>query len=231
MADNIDLPGIAGLFSHLIDVFAQLVGDNFDPGILESGVIEDPGRDQFVPEPGNQAVPDPGMALPTMYEDRRAPIGIHHPYTFSPAKIVVTDFTKMVPGTSTRQVQSIQDSYHPGISCMPSFENPLWHRRMIAGFLTWIIPFLVAVPFYSPGGSLAIDPALFKSIMIVVATLAASLLMIWFFCVVSGSLAREVIITGMIWLIMNWALDLIVIIGMLGMPVADYIPQIGGVTW
>jgi len=56
-----------------------------------------------------------------------------------------------------------------------------WGRRLIATLLTWLVPFLSAVPFYGKNGTLLIDPGLFKSIMIVVATITAAILMVLFF--------------------------------------------------
>jgi len=38
---------------------------------------------------------------------------------------------------------------------------------------------------------------------------------------------REAIVTGMVWLLANWILDLIVLVGLLGMTLPDYATQIG----
>jgi hypothetical protein len=103
----------------------------------------------------------------------------------------------------------------------------IWRRRLIAGFLTWLIPFLVAVPFYDREGTLLIDLMLFKSLMIVIASVTAAALMVWFFSIVTTSYAREAVITGMVWLVMNWVLDLIVLVGILGMTPMDYVMQVG----
>jgi len=105
--------------------------------------------------------------------------------------------------------------------------DTIWRRRLTAGFLTWLIPFLAAVPFYGRDGTLVIDLMLFKSMMIVVASITAAALMVWFFSMVSTSYAREAAITGLVWLAMNWALDLIVLVGILGMAPRDYVIQVG----
>jgi len=39
--------------------------------------------------------------------------------------------------------------------------------------------------------------------------------------------AREAIVTGIVWLVANWILDLIVLVGLLGMTLPDYATQIG----
>ena len=108
-----------------------------------------------------------------------------------------------------------------------SITNTLWGRRIVAGFLTWLVPFLASVPFYSKDGVLQIDIALFKSLMVVTGSLTAAALMIWFFAIVKTSYTREAVITGIFWLVLNWALDLLVLVGLLGMAPADYATRIG----
>jgi len=103
----------------------------------------------------------------------------------------------------------------------------LWGRRILAGFLTWLIPFLASLPFYSPTGTLLVGPMLFDSVMVVVGSLTAAVLMIWFFQVVHAGYTREAVITGVVWFIMNWILDLLVLVGLLGMPLSEYIPNVG----
>jgi hypothetical protein len=109
---------------------------------------------------------------------------------------------------------------------MITITRSLWNRRLIAALLTWLVPFLIAVPFYGKNGTLLIDPGLFKSIMIVVATITAAILMVWFFRVVTTAYTREAVITGLVWLVVNWVLDTIVLVGLLGMAPPDYVTQI-----
>jgi hypothetical protein len=100
-------------------------------------------------------------------------------------------------------------------------------RLLAYGGLTWLIPFLAAVPFYSPGGALLVDVFFFKSVMIVVGGITgAALLVLWFGGVRSGYL-REGAIVGGVWLAMNWALDLLVLVPISGMDMATYFGQIG----
>ena len=99
-------------------------------------------------------------------------------------------------------------------------------RRLIGAFLTWLVPFLAAIPFYGPGG-LVIDQQLFKSIMIVVGSITAAILIVWCFRPVENNFTREAIVTGIVWLLANWILDLIVLVGLLGMALPDYATQIG----
>jgi hypothetical protein len=64
--------------------------------------------------------------------------------------------------------------------------------------------------------------------MIIVATITAAILMVWFFFrAVTTAYTREAVITGIIWLVVNWALDLIVLVSLLGMTPLDYVTRIG----
>ena len=104
--------------------------------------------------------------------------------------------------------------------------DAIWRRRLIGAFLTWLVPFVAAVPFYGPNG-LTIDQQLFKSIMIVAGSITAAILIVWCFRPVEKNFTHEAIVTGMIWLLANWVLDLIVLVGLLGMGLPDYAGQIG----
>jgi len=104
--------------------------------------------------------------------------------------------------------------------------DTIWRRRLIGAFLTWLVPFLASIPFYGPNG-LIIDQQLFKSIMIVVGSITAAILIVWCFRPVEKNFTHEAIVTGFVWLFANWILDLIVLVGLLGMALPDYATQIG----
>jgi hypothetical protein len=109
---------------------------------------------------------------------------------------------------------------------MPLSLTPIWRRRLIGAFLTWLVPFVIAIPFYGPDG-LLIDQQLFKSLMIVVGSITAAILIVWCFRTVERDYTREAVVTGVTWLLANWVLDLIVLVGLLGMTLPDYATQIG----
>lgn len=104
--------------------------------------------------------------------------------------------------------------------------DTIWRRRLIGAFLTWLIPFACAIPFYGKDG-LLIDQQLFKSLMIVVGSITAAILIVWCFRPVEKNYTHEAIVTGIVWLLANWILDLIVLVGLLGMALPDYAAQIG----
>ncbi|MFA4848785.1 MAG: hypothetical protein WC626_03580, partial [Methanoregula sp.] len=128
---------------------------------------------------------------------------------------------------TVRQTRLFQYPSRNSTISMTAITHSIWGRRLIAGALSWLVPFLAAVPFYGHNGTLAIDLALFKSIMIVISSVTAAILIVWFFKSVSTSYTHEAVITGLVWLVMNWALDAVVLVGILGMAAGDYITQIG----
>ncbi|MBI2411243.1 MAG: hypothetical protein HYV32_05120 [Candidatus Kerfeldbacteria bacterium] len=95
------------------------------------------------------------------------------------------------------------------------------------GVLTWLIPFILAFAFYTPQGEIRIDLHLFKSIMIVVASLVGSFLLVRYFKNVHKNYLKEGMRIGVLWLGMNLVLDVLLLIPMSHMSFGDYIAQIG----
>jgi hypothetical protein len=100
-------------------------------------------------------------------------------------------------------------------------------RIIIFGFLTWLIPFIVAMFFYTPGGELVIDIFTFKTVMIIVSSLCATVLLVLLFLTIFNNFLKEGIIIGFGWLILNWVLDALILLPMNGMDLATYFSQIG----
>ncbi len=98
---------------------------------------------------------------------------------------------------------------------------------LLFGFLSWLIPFLASIPFYSTQGGLLVDVFLFKSIMIVVGSLVGTVLMVWLFIRIREGYLREGMLIGFSWLVINWVMDLLVLLPMSGMDISTYFSQIG----
>jgi hypothetical protein len=95
------------------------------------------------------------------------------------------------------------------------------------GFLVWLIPFIASFFFFSSEGVLTIDVRFFKSIMVVVGSATAAVLLISYFSKINDHYLNEGILTGIVWLILSILLDLIVLLPMSRMSLADYFSQIG----
>ena len=100
-------------------------------------------------------------------------------------------------------------------------------RNILYGFLAWFIPFAASFFFYTREGELTIDIFLFKSIMIVVGTFSAAFLLVSYFKKINTEYFKEGIIVGLTWFGINILLDLLILIPMSGMSIADYFTQIG----
>lgn len=99
-------------------------------------------------------------------------------------------------------------------------------RILLYGVLTWLIPFLLSIPFYS-GGGLHIDQQLFKSIMIVAGALTGAVLIVHLFSVMNMEFLVAGYIAGAVWLFINWGLDIIILIPISGLDFISYTFQIG----
>jgi hypothetical protein len=100
-------------------------------------------------------------------------------------------------------------------------------RTVLYGFLAWLIPFVVSFFFYTKEGKLTIDVFLFKSIMIIVGSISAAFLLVSYFKRIHADYFKVGIIAGFIWFGINILLDLLVLIPMSGMSIANYFTQIG----
>lgn len=100
-------------------------------------------------------------------------------------------------------------------------------RNILYGFLAWLIPFIASIFFYTKEGKLTIDVFLFKSIMIVVGSICGSILLVSYFKKINDAYLKEGIIAGVIWFGMNILLDLLILVPMSRMSIANYFTQIG----
>ncbi|MFQ6083182.1 MAG: hypothetical protein ACE5WD_07480 [Candidatus Aminicenantia bacterium] len=95
------------------------------------------------------------------------------------------------------------------------------------GFLMWLIPFVVSFFFYSPEGTPLIDKIFFKTIMIIVASITGAVLLIIYFKKIKKDYLKEGIIVGFAWLLINWILDVGILIPLAKMSIVTYFAEIG----
>jgi uncharacterized membrane protein YpjA len=100
-------------------------------------------------------------------------------------------------------------------------------KNAFYGFLSWLIPFACSFLFYTREGRLLVDAGLFKSIMVAIGSISAAFLLVAYFRGVRARYRKEGIVVGLSWLAMNIVLDLAILVPMSGMPVSDYLAQIG----
>lgn len=99
-------------------------------------------------------------------------------------------------------------------------------RNALLGLASWAIPFVAAFAFYSRNGELAIDLIFFKSIMIVVGALVGMWLLTLAYRRVTPNFLHGVML-GLFWVVINWAFDLAVLVGAMGMNPKEWLLTIG----
>ena len=84
------------------------------------------------------------------------------------------------------------------------------------GFLTWLIPFLIAIPFFNQDGELAADIFTFKATMSVVYSIISAFLIARVLKDEQTGFLQTGLILGIAWTTINILLDLIVLVGAFG---------------
>lgn len=100
-------------------------------------------------------------------------------------------------------------------------------RNLTYAFFAWLIPFVASFFFFTSDGELTIDVLFFKSIMVVIGSVSASLLLISYFKKIDSDFFKEGVVVGIVWFGLNILLDLLILLPMSGMPINDYFSQIG----
>ena len=99
-------------------------------------------------------------------------------------------------------------------------------RIWLYGLLSWAVPFVAAFAFFDATGQLAIPEPLFKSLMVVIGGAVGAVLLVLAFRRTQASI-RSGLAIGTLWLAINLALDLVVLVPMSGTSVPDYLSDIG----
>lgn len=100
------------------------------------------------------------------------------------------------------------------------------HTVVLFGLLSWVIPFAVSFAFFGPGGKLNVPQPLFKSLMVVIAGAAGAFLLVRTFRRVPPTFGNGLVI-GLYWLVINLALDFLVLLPLNKMKPTDYLMEIG----
>lgn len=100
-------------------------------------------------------------------------------------------------------------------------------RLFFFGLFVWMVPFVVAFPFYSSTGELTIDVFLFKSIMILTLVATTAFLSAVYFKKTNRATISSSLMAGLIWLLIPVLLDFLILIPISEMSTPDYMKQIG----
>lgn len=100
-------------------------------------------------------------------------------------------------------------------------------KLILFGAISWLIPFALAFAFYTPEGELAINISTFKAIMVVSGGIVGAILFVKYFKPLKSDYLKEGITAGAAWLAINILLDILTLVMAFGMPLPDYLSQIG----
>jgi len=102
------------------------------------------------------------------------------------------------------------------------------HMLVFFGFLTWLLPFFASFFFYDPATArMTIDNDFFKSIMVVFSCLVGTVLLVKYFDCIKKNYVKEGMVVGVVWAVMNWALDFVVLVPMMKVDTTAYFMSIG----
>ncbi|WP_048180702.1 hypothetical protein [Methanoculleus sediminis] len=102
------------------------------------------------------------------------------------------------------------------------------HVKLVGfGILTWLLPFVLSISLYSPEGVPLYDIFLIKSVLLVFSAALGTFLILVYFRGVRDRFVREGALLGGIWLLINWALDTIILLPLSGMDAGTYMGEIG----
>lgn len=100
-------------------------------------------------------------------------------------------------------------------------------RMLWTALVVWAVPFALAMGFFTPDGGLRTDIFLFKTVMLLVSTPLGLFLMSYHLRRLPGNFTAGGLAAGTVWLLVNWALDFVVLLPLSGMAVDAYFVQIG----
>lgn len=106
-------------------------------------------------------------------------------------------------------------------------EKKLIIKTILLGFISWLIPFVFSFLFYTPEGELTVPYDLFKSIMIVIASITGCYLLFLYFKFVESNFIKKGVIVGVSWFLINLILDTFVLLPMMNESFLDYFISIG----
>lgn len=98
-------------------------------------------------------------------------------------------------------------------------------KLFLFGFLSWLIPFIVAMPLYPLLNESM--PYLFKTSMLLTGALSGMWLLYLYFKKIESSFIKEGFVVGIVWFIMNFLLDIITLVLLFQSPFMEWLLGVG----
>ncbi len=100
----------------------------------------------------------------------------------------------------------------------------MFTKKISFGLIIWAIPYLTAIPLLPLR---QIDPAFFKTIMIVEGLFVGAIMTVLYFIPVKKDFLREGVILGVVWILVNWIMDYFALLPFTHSGVRRYFIEIG----
>lgn len=100
-------------------------------------------------------------------------------------------------------------------------------KMALFGIIAWLVPFVSSIGFYKRDGTLGVDIFLFKTIMILIGTATAAILLIRYFKGMKENQLREGIVLGISWFAISIVLDFLILLPLSSLDPISYMYQIG----
>lgn len=97
-------------------------------------------------------------------------------------------------------------------------------KRLGLGTVLWVIPFAASIPLLPLMQS---DVLAFKAIMVLIGSIVGPALAVYYFLDVKKEYLRESIVLAVTWLLVNWFLDIVILLQFTHQTLAQYFSQIG----
>jgi hypothetical protein len=97
-------------------------------------------------------------------------------------------------------------------------------KLLLFGFVSWLVPFVASFAIFPLYNS---NPALFHSLMLVFGSAVSAALFIRYFEAIKSDFAKVGLFAGTVWCVMNWVLDIIILVPMMQASLGGYFAQIG----
>ncbi|MCB1174314.1 MAG: hypothetical protein KDK39_12145 [Leptospiraceae bacterium] len=100
-------------------------------------------------------------------------------------------------------------------------------RAVIGGLVVWALPFGISLVFYDQTSTLLIDIFAFKTLMMIVSALVGLTLLARQIPAMSPPYKSKATLLTLIWLLINWLLDFVILLPLAGMNSRDYFLSTG----
>ena len=95
------------------------------------------------------------------------------------------------------------------------------------GVLVWLIPFVAGFFMVDQSGNFTVDPFIAKSVFMVIGSFVGAVCLYRLFGSINQDYLRWGVIIGIVWMVINWLLDILILLPLSGDSVGQWFGAIG----